>query len=237
MKLPLGDLVAADEITPQIINPKSDANPLSVSPLIAYYCSLLLIIGIGLVVFCQWGQRKLAHVYEGKDGCPSKDSFKGSGECKVGESERILNCVVCVNFCWHVATDCQVFLDPSRNRPNSRCTTRCEEVIWPAFNGSSRGRGFFSNDERLVHLSPGLWSFLRLYFLTCYLVETSLDWCWRTVGFVEQVKVSSKPIRSLGKLCGVSVDCSRDSSRVRTDTFEVAIWVIAADIIFIFFIL
>lgn len=53
IKLPQGDLVAADEITPQIINPKSDANPLSVSPLIAYYCSLLLIIGIGLVVFCQ----------------------------------------------------------------------------------------------------------------------------------------------------------------------------------------
>jgi len=53
IKLPQGDLVAADEITPQIISPMSDANPLTVSPLIAYYfISLLLIIGVGLVVFC-----------------------------------------------------------------------------------------------------------------------------------------------------------------------------------------
>jgi len=53
MKLPQGDLVAADEITPQIISPMSDANPLTVSPLIAYDFSLLLIIGVMLVVFCQ----------------------------------------------------------------------------------------------------------------------------------------------------------------------------------------
>ena len=88
MKLPLGDLVAADEITPQIINPIVDADPASVSPFIAYYFGVLAIIVIGLVVRCQSGQLKLAHFHEGKDGCPSKDSFKGSGECKIGESDE-----------------------------------------------------------------------------------------------------------------------------------------------------
>ena len=53
MKLPLGDLVAPDEITPQIISPIVDANPATVSPLIAYYFSLLMIIVIGLIVRCQ----------------------------------------------------------------------------------------------------------------------------------------------------------------------------------------